>query len=300
MQNRNYRLGSHCFIEDAPVIEAPILNRATVTIAQLEGDNDYHRWSSPLPSEDAMLLSVQFLDVQHHLVSEDGVQGEERDVAAGETLFYDLRRNPRIRLARPFRSLEFHIPRRAFEALEEEAHSPPTGNIRYSSGAPVADERIHALASALLPELCSPGRTSPLLVGYVATALVAYVATQYGDFLPSPLAAKGGLAPWQVRKAQEMLSAGLEGTVQLHDVARECGLSVSYFSRAFRATIGLPPHRWLMKTRIESAKLIMRQGKLSLAEIAVRCGFFDQSHFTRAFSRETGASPGQWRRCTSA
>jgi AraC-like DNA-binding protein len=55
-----------------------------------------------------------------------------------------------------------------------------------------------------------------------------------------------------------------------------------------------------MKRRIESAKLIMRQGHSSLAEIAIRCGFADQSHFTRAFSRETGASPGQWRRCISA
>ena len=92
-----------------------------------------------------------------------------------------------------------------------------------------------------------------------------------------------------------MLSADLEESIQLEDVARECGLSVGYFSRAFRATIGLPPHRWLTKRRIEFAKVIMRDGDASLAEIANRCGFCDQSHFTRAFSREMGASPGQWR-----
>lgn len=299
MQNGKYLVGSQVS-DQARVAGARVLNKATVTITLLEGGNGYRRWSAPPPNEDAILVSVHLQDIERHLVSENGNEAERRDVAAGETLFHDLRRDPRIELGQPFRNVEVHIPRAAFEALEEEAHSPPTGDIRYSPGVPIADECLHALAKAVLPELSSPGHTSPLLMDYLATALVAHVATDYGNFLPSPLAAKGGLAPWQVRRAQEMLSANLEGGVQLEDVARECGLSVGYFSRAFRATIGLPPHRWLMKHRIESAKLIMRQSGTSLAEIAIRCGFSDQSHFTRAFSRETGASPAQWRRSISA
>lgn len=292
--------GAHLYVDEAPVIEARILDKATVTITQMKAPQGLGRWSAPHPKQDAMLLSVQLCNLEQHRVSEGGIPQEPRAVAAGETIFHDLRRDPRVELARPIHSIDIHIPRAAFEAIEEEAHSPPTGDIRYRAGVPVADERIHALANTLVPELNSPGHTSPLIVGYIATALVAHVAARYGDFLPSPLAAKGGLAPWQVRRAKEMLAASIEGGVQLHDVARECGLSVSHFSRAFRATIGLPPYRWLMRRRIESAKLIMRQGNSSLAEIAIRCGFADQSHFTRAFSRETGASPGQWRRCISA
>jgi len=280
-------------------VEAQILGKATVTIDERESLNGFDRWTPPFPSDDAMLLSVQLRDVRAHRVSEDGVLAEERGISAGSTLFYDLRRSPSTQSG-PVRTVDFHIPRNAFDALEEEAHSPPTGDIRYSPGVPVADEKIHRLATALLPELASPGHVSPLLIGYVATALVAHIAAHYGDFVPIAQAAKGGLAPWQIRRAQEMLASNLEDSIQREDVARACGLSVSHFSRAFRASIGLPPHRWVMMRRIENAKLIMRQGQESLGEIALRCGFADQSHFTRVFSRETGASPGQWRRCIAA
>jgi AraC family transcriptional regulator len=277
-------------------LKAQILGKAVVTIAQNEGSDAYDSWSNTLPSEDAILLSVHFQDVQRHRVSENDVAMEPSEIGVGNTMFYDLRRNPRVVSTGPHRTVDFHIPRAAFEALEEEAHSPPTGDIRYSSGTPVDDERIHALAAALLPEFAEP---NPLLVGYVATALVAHVAASYGDFVPIAQTAKGGLAPWQLRRAQDMLASNLEGSVELEAVARECGLSVSHFSRAFRNSIGLPPRRWVMKRRVETAKLIMRQGGASLGEIALRCGFADQSHFTRVFSRETGASPGQWRRAVS-
>jgi AraC family transcriptional regulator len=82
----------------------------------------------------------------------------------------------------------------------------------------------------------------------------------------------------------------------LKDVARECRLSVSHFSRAFRRTIGVAPHNWLLTHRIEVAKEKLRDHRLSLADVALVCGFADQSHFTRVFTRLAGVSPGAWRR----
>ena len=79
-------------------------------------------------------------------------------------------------------------------------------------------------------------------------------------------------------------------------LAEECGLSPRHFARAFRQSTGVPPHRWLMRHRVQRAKELLRRQALSLADIALRCGFADQSHFTRVFSREVGFSPGQWRR----
>jgi transcriptional regulator GlxA family with amidase domain len=80
------------------------------------------------------------------------------------------------------------------------------------------------------------------------------------------------------------------------DLARACNLSPGHFTRAFKQTTGQPPHRWLMERRIEKAKQLLTDTTLSLAEIAMACGFADQSHFTRVFSRTTHASPGAWRR----
>ncbi|MGO4287978.1 helix-turn-helix domain-containing protein, partial [Bosea sp. TAB14] len=75
-------------------------------------------------------------------------------------------------------------------------------------------------------------------------------------------------------------------------MGRECGLSPGYFSRAFRNTTGFSPHQWLIRKRIERARDILRCGRLELADIAVACGFADQSHFTNVFAKLEGVSPG--------
>jgi transcriptional regulator GlxA family with amidase domain len=60
--------------------------------------------------------------------------------------------------------------------------------------------------------------------------------------------------------------------------------------------MGIPPYRWLTKMRVERAKELLKDPRCELAEIALHCGFVDQSHFTRVFSRSEGYSPGRWRR----
>src|SRR5262249_61445822 len=106
----------------------------------------------------------------------------------------------------------------------------------------------------------------------------------------------GGLAPWQVKRACEKLEADLSGKLTLQEIAAEVGISASHFSRAFRASVGLPPHQWLLRQRISAAKQLMSVRDLSLAEIAIAAGFSNQSHFTRVFSTFVGVSPGVWRR----
>jgi AraC-like DNA-binding protein len=80
------------------------------------------------------------------------------------------------------------------------------------------------------------------------------------------------------------------------EVARECGLSVSYFSHAFRRTLGVSPHKWLIEQRVVLSKEKLRDNGLSLSDVAAECGFSDQSHLTRAFRQTVGVSPGALRR----
>jgi AraC family transcriptional regulator len=108
--------------------------------------------------------------------------------------------------------------------------------------------------------------------------------------------ARGGLAPWQERRAREILHANIKRGVALKEVARECGLSVSYFSHAFRRTLGVAPHKWLIEQRVVLSKEKLRDDGLSLSDVAAECGFSDQSHLTRAFRQTVGVSPGAWRR----
>ena len=91
----------------------------------------------------------------------------------------------------------------------------------------------------------------------------------------------------------------LTGATPLDDIASACGLSVSHFSRAFRRSIGLSPHAWLLDKRVEAAKAMLRRREAPLSLIALACGFADQSHFTRVFTRRVGLSPGAWRKYLS-
>ncbi|WP_227310624.1 helix-turn-helix domain-containing protein [Acidisoma cellulosilyticum] len=92
------------------------------------------------------------------------------------------------------------------------------------------------------------------------------------------------------------MESRLEGDISFADVARECRLSRSHFARAFKQSTGFPPHRWLQQRRVEHARDLLLKDKLTLAEIAVRCGFADQSHFNRVFLSHAGTTPGTWRR----
>ena len=110
---------------------------------------------------------------------------------------------------------------------------------------------------------------------------------------------RGGLTPGQLNRAKALMSEDLAGRIRLDQIAKACNLSVRHFSRAFRQSSGLPPHQWLLNQRIERAKELLRDPKLSLLDIAIACGFGDQSHFSRAFSKMTDLSPGIWRRMRS-
>jgi AraC-like DNA-binding protein len=127
-------------------------------------------------------------------------------------------------------------------------------------------------------------------------AFGVHIAQTYGGMRPFSRLARGRLAPWQERRAKEILRANLRGGVPLKEVARECRLSVGYFSHAFRRTLGVAPHNWLIEQRIVLSKEKLRDDRLSLTDVAAECGFSDQSHLTRHFKRIVGVSPGAWRR----
>jgi AraC-like DNA-binding protein len=112
----------------------------------------------------------------------------------------------------------------------------------------------------------------------------------------TPSTSKGLLAPWQLRRVTEYLVAHLADDVGLQTVSDLVGLSRSYFSRAFKTSTGLSPHRWLVQARVTKAKEMLLTSGLSLAQIAIDVGFADQAHFTRTFARAIGESPGAWKR----
>jgi AraC family transcriptional regulator len=107
---------------------------------------------------------------------------------------------------------------------------------------------------------------------------------------------RGRLSPSQMNRLDELLELELANDVSLADLAAAAGFSKPHFTRLFKNTVGVSPHRYIMRKRVELARSLLVGSNQPLAEIAVQSGFANQSHMTVAFTRDLGATPGEVRR----
>jgi AraC-like DNA-binding protein len=112
-----------------------------------------------------------------------------------------------------------------------------------------------------------------------------------------PIATAGALAEsyQELRPAVEYAFERFSEKVEVRDLARLAGLSLSQFERRFKKLFGLTPSRHLLRIRVNAARTLLAQSGTALGEIALRCGFYDQSQFGRMFKRETGLTPRAYR-----
>jgi AraC family transcriptional regulator len=114
----------------------------------------------------------------------------------------------------------------------------------------------------------------------------------------SPLVSRirGGLPSWQQKKLVQYIDEHLAEDISPSSLAELAQLSPFHFSRAFKQSFGVPPHRYLNSRRIERAKSFLAQRKLSVTEIGLDVGFSETSSFTSAFRKATGETPTDYRR----
>jgi transcriptional regulator GlxA family with amidase domain len=110
-----------------------------------------------------------------------------------------------------------------------------------------------------------------------------------------PVAPRGYSLPRSVRHAIEYVHANLSEDLRLEDIAGAARLSTFHFARVFRKTMGMAPHRYVMRARVGKVKELLRDSDLSLVAIADEAGFSDQSHMSKVFKRLTGMTPKTFR-----
>jgi AraC family transcriptional regulator len=106
----------------------------------------------------------------------------------------------------------------------------------------------------------------------------------------------GGLGDCQFQAVRALMEERLGEPVSLAELASVAGLSVSQFSRQFKARTGLAPHRFLLSLRVDQACRLLRTDTAPIAEIAIRCGFSHQEHLTRVMRAHLDTTPGAVRR----
>jgi AraC-like DNA-binding protein len=276
------------------------LPKSTIGVTELRYGRPEFILSTPPTAEDTFVVGVHMELFERYEYWEDGKGAPVSTLHPGDTIIYDVKRKPTFHLNSPFHSIHYYLPVSALHAIADEAEVPRIHELRYQPAVSHADPFMRDITCALLPLFTAPERPSQVLIDHLMLAVGHHVASTYGELVaPRPPVTGGGLSRRQERWAKELLAGDLAGRLRLADIAQECGLSASQFGRAFRRTVGESPHRWLNRQRIERAKALLRDSESSLADIALACGFCDQSHFTRSFTAWTGISPGQWRRSAS-
>jgi len=226
----------------------------------------------------------------------DGEQEKPGAIEAGAMHINDMRQAWRADITSPFDVVNFCVPQSAFDEITSEEGSAPISELHCPISLARADIVLKNFAQGLLPALAKPDHVNRLFADHAARAVTAHLAKTYGAIPFRAKYGRGGLAPWQERRAKEMLRADLSGDLGLPDLANACRLSAGHFSRAFKRTVGCPPHQWMLHQRVERAKVLMLNTDEPLCSVALDTGFADQSHFTRVFSQHVKASPAAWRR----
>jgi AraC-like DNA-binding protein len=103
------------------------------------------------------------------------------------------------------------------------------------------------------------------------------------------------LQKWRLKRVLQYVDENLAGKITLQHLAAVAGLSRMHFAAQFRAAVGMRPHDFLLKRRIERAQELLRRADVSLVDVALTVGFQTQAHFTTVFKRFAGDTPYQWR-----
>jgi AraC family transcriptional regulator len=107
---------------------------------------------------------------------------------------------------------------------------------------------------------------------------------------------QGGLTPRQVRRVIDYLESRMTDRTSISEMSALVDLSRFHFIRAFKKTVGMPPHQFVVHRRIERARELLTEPQLSVSEVATRTGFNSTTQFTRSFRRIVGTTPTVFRR----
>jgi AraC family transcriptional regulator len=252
--------------------------------------------TASIPPEKAFVVSVHLTPAaeQGCDIWVDDRHTQIRDWPAGGVGIYDLESNPRTRNRGPVDWVHYHVPRALLDVFADDAHATRIRTLECTHGK--VDPVLHQMTQIILPSVESHQSLSELFLDYFRLLFCAHVVHTYAPSFGAVSRYRGGLAPWQQRRATELLAGHLDGSVRLTTLARDCGLSVSHFARSFRQSFGTSAHRYLILQRVEKAKELLSQTVRPLSQVALITGFADQAAFSRTFKAVVGVPPGQWRR----
>jgi AraC family transcriptional regulator len=157
---------------------------------------------------------------------------------------------------------------------------------------PLVRELLYSLL-AQAEEACDETR---LYAESLANMLAMHLIRRYSDTKISQRQGSPGLGKGQLRRVLDLVHANLGEDLSLQAMAEATGLSPFHFTRLFKRSTGLTPHEYVTRRRTEKAKELLLRNYLTVADVAIQTGFYDQSHLSRHFKKHYGTTPALFAR----
>ena len=204
-----------------------------------------------------------------------------------------------IAIAAPIpQTMHLYLPTMLFDRLKDDFNLPvaPAHSIHHAVG--IVDDVIDQIGRSILSELAVETSASRVYVEAASLTLAARLLQKHCDSgaCASTESSAHSLDHTRLRRVLDYIVANIGDDITLVNLARIAGYSPFHFARKFTLAMGIPPHRYISRIRLENAMAELAAGKLPLAEIALNAHFSSQASFTRAFHRATGMPPKEYQR----
>ena len=156
------------------------------------------------------------------------------------------------------------------------------------------DKLLQQLGLALKANLEPGSMESAVYAQTMANAIAVHLLKNYATKRHNLPQIKGGLSPQKQGRVLLYIDDNLEQKISLADLAAIAQLSQHHFARAFKQSLGSSPHQYLIQTRVLRAQQLLKNTDLEINEVAIACGFSNQSHLCRHFKKQTGITPKQF------
>jgi AraC family transcriptional regulator len=183
-------------------------------------------------------------------------------------------------------------PRLLTNALDETSHE---ADVELTERWDLIDEHISALLEEMAADLNDGSPAGSIYGESLANALGVYLLKRYAVRRFTPVAYKGGLPGYRLKRVLDYIAASLEENISLAQLSAIAGMSPHYFSELFKQSTGRTPHAYVLLQRIERAKQRLCDPKSSIIEAGLDAGFENPSHFARVFRRLVGSTPSRFR-----
>jgi AraC family transcriptional regulator len=195
-------------------------------------------------------------------------------------------------------TVHLYLPTALFNRLKDDFDLPisPARSIHHAAG--IRDDVIDQISRSMLPELTAETAASRIYIETASLALAARLLQKHSESgaRVSTESSAHSLDHIRLRRVLDYIAANIGSDITLANLAGIAGYSTFHFARKFAHAMGVPPHRYISRMRLESSMAELAAGKLPLAEIALNAQFSSQASFTRAFHRAMGMTPKDYRR----